>query len=112
MKTLYVLGGIVLFALVTAVLYIWGLRKSVNQQQDMERRLRNKCAGIVVKQLKKSGVLTEQQIAALLSGVRSGEFWSRQKAVVGKPQEFVRELLPFMVDQRLIEQTDAGYRLK
>ena len=40
--------GILLFALATAVLYVWGLRKSMTQEEDLERVLLNKCAGTVV----------------------------------------------------------------
>lgn len=39
--------GILLFALATAVLYVWGLRKSMTQEADLERILLNKCAGTV-----------------------------------------------------------------
>ena len=36
--------GIVLFALVTAVLYVWGLKKSMTQQEDLDRALLRKSA--------------------------------------------------------------------
>lgn len=47
--------GILLFALATAVLYVWGLKKSMTQEADLERILLNKCAGTVVKYLRKHG---------------------------------------------------------
>lgn len=105
-------GGILLFALATAVLYVWGLRKSAMQGQDLKKRLQNKCAGMIVKELKKRGTLTEQQVTALVSGVKKGEFWSKQRAVVTQPESFAADLLAMMQDQRMIEQTEAGYRLK
>ena len=43
--------GILLFAVATAVLYVWGLKKSMTQEADLERILLNKCAGTVVKYL-------------------------------------------------------------
>ena len=46
--------GILAFALVTAVLYTWGLHKSMTQQEDLERILLSKSARKVVTYLKKA----------------------------------------------------------
>lgn len=112
MKILYIVGGVLLFALATAVLYTWGLRKSMMQQASTMHRLRTKCANIVVRQLKKQGTLTEKQIVELIKGVKAGEVWSKQKAVVSKPKEFAPQLIEWMIDQRWIVKTEKGYQLK
>ena len=39
MSTGQILLGIAAFAVVTAVLYVWGLRKSMTQSADLERVL-------------------------------------------------------------------------
>ena len=44
--------GILGFALVTAILYVWGLRRSMTQSADLERILLSKSAGKVVHYLK------------------------------------------------------------
>ena len=62
--------GILLFALATAVLYVWGLRKSMTQEADLERILLNKCAGTVVKYLRKHGSITQKELPALIQGVK------------------------------------------
>ena len=53
--------GILLFAVATAVLYVWGLKKSMTQEADLERILLNKCAGTVVKYLRKHGSITKRR---------------------------------------------------
>lgn len=77
--------GILLFALATAVLYVWGLRKSMTQEADLERILLNKCAGTVVKYLRKHGSITQKELPALIQGVKAGMFWSKNRIRVQDP---------------------------
>ena len=39
MSTGQIILGIALFAAATAILYVWGLKKSMSQQEDLERSL-------------------------------------------------------------------------
>ena len=48
MNTLETILGILAFAVVIAVLYVWGLKKSYTQSADLERILLSKSAGKVV----------------------------------------------------------------
>lgn len=77
--------GILLFALATAVLYVWGLKKSMTQEADLERILLNKCAGTVVKYLRKHGSITQKEMPPLIQGVRAGMFWSKNRIRVQDP---------------------------
>lgn len=105
--------GILLFALVTAILYIWGLRKSVTQGQDLTRTLLNRCGNKVVKYLKKNGTITEKEIARQIEGVKAGEFWSKNRIMVQDPKKFVNEVVSFLIRQQYIETAGKdGYRLK
>ena len=52
MSTGQMILGILGFALVTAILYVWGLRRSMTQSADLERILLSKSAGKVVHYLK------------------------------------------------------------
>ena len=45
--------GIALFAIAGAVLYVWGLKKSVNQREDLQRSLLSACGSRVVRRAKK-----------------------------------------------------------
>lgn len=105
--------GILLFALATAVLYVWGLRKSMTQEADLERILLNKCAGTVVKYLRKHGSITQKELPALIQGVKAGMFWSKNRIRVQDPAAFAPKLIRYMLEQQLLE--DAGglrYRLR
>ena len=105
--------GILLFALATAVLYVWGLRKSMTQEADLERILLNKCAGTVVKYLRKHGSITQKELPALIQGVKAGMLWSKNRIRVQDPAAFAPKLIRYMLEQQLLE--DAGglrYRLR
>lgn len=113
MNTWEIILGILVFAAVTAVLYVWGLRKSMTQSADLERILINKSAQRVMHHLKQHGEITLPQIVQLCSGVKAGQFWSRQKAAVQNPKAFAPKLVQYMVDQRLLEELPGRrFRLK
>ena len=113
MSTGQIILGIALFALATAILYVWGLRKSMTQAQDLERILLSKSAQRVVNYLKSHDTITQQEIARQVQGVKAGMFWSRNRVEVHAPDAFAGKLVRFMLEQQLLE--DAGglrYRRK
>ena len=104
MNTLETILGILAFAVVMAVLYVWGLKKSYTQSADLERILLSKSAGKVVNYLKKNEEITLSQMAQL---------WSRQKAAVQNPKAFAPKLAQYMVEQLLLEKvSNSSYRLR
>ena len=112
MNPLEIVLGILVFAAVTALLYVWGLKKAASSREDMTKMLQNKCAGIILRQMRKQGELTEAQIAKLITGVKAGAAWSRQKAMVGNAEKFTKTLVTFLLEQRFIEPSPNGYRLR
>lgn len=113
MSTAHIIVGILLFALATVILYIWGLRKSMSQDADLRRILTGKCANHIVKYLKKYDTITDKEIIQEISGIRAGQFWSKKKVIVQEPKKFAKQLTAFMVSQQLIESAGKGcYRLK
>ena len=113
MKTLETILGILAFAVVIAVLYVWGLKKSYTQSADLERMLLRKCAGKVVNYLKKNEEITLSQMAQLCTGVKAGQFWSRQRAMVQNSKTFAPKLAQYMVEQLLLKKVSNGrYRLR
>ena len=74
--------GIFLFAAATAVLYVWGLKKSVGQQEDMTRSLLHACGSRVVKYLKKHDTISRAEIAKVIEGVTIHPVWSRKRLTV------------------------------
>lgn len=113
MNTLETILGILAFAVVIAVLYVWGLKKSYTQSADLERILLSKSAGKVVNYLKKNEEITLSQMAQLCTGVKAGQFWSRQRAMVQNPKTFASKLAQYMVEQLLLKKVSNGrYRLR
>lgn len=113
MSTGQIILGVALFAVVTAVLYAWGLRKSMTQQADLERILLSKSAGKVVHYLKSHDEISLSQIAGLCGSVKAGQFWSRRRAAVQDPRAFAPRLARYMVEQQLLEELPGRrYRRK
>ena len=108
MSTPQIILGILAFALITAVLYVWGLHKSMTQQQDLERILLNKSAQKVISYLKKHESISLGEIARLCQGVKAGQFWSRQKAAVQNTKAFAPKLAQYMTEQLLIQKLPNG----
>lgn len=105
MSLIKIIVGILLFAAATSILYVWGLRKSMGQQADLAHLLQNKCAGRVVRYLRRHGVITLREMEPLVRGVRAGEFWSKQRVEVKHPASFAKELSAFLLSQQVIEST-------
>ena len=105
--------GLALFAVAGAVLYAWGLKKSLDQREDLERSLMSACGSRVVKHLKKHGTVTGNEVAELIGGITVGPFWSRHKVRVQDGKKMAGQVIAFLLDQQYIESAGGGsYRLK
>ena len=73
----------------------------------------SKSAGKVVNYLKKNEEITLSQMAQLCTGVKAGQFWSRQRAMVQNSKTFAPKLAQYMVEQLLLKKVSNGrYRLR
>ena len=108
-----VILGVLLFAVATAVLYAWGLGKSMDQKTDLARNLLSACGSKVVRYLKKNDTITVKEVARQIEDVSVGQFWSRNKLTVQDADKFSRQVVDFLLDQQYIESAGGGsYRLK
>jgi len=113
MTTGQIILGIAMFAVATAVLYVWGLAKSTGQQEDMARSLLHAGGSRVVKYLKKHETITAKQVADLIGGVTVRQFWSRKRLTVQDGKAFAPEVIRFLLDQQYIEAAGKDtYRLR
>lgn len=113
MTTGQVILGVLMFAAVTAVLYAWGLSKSLGQQEDLTRNLLSACGSRVVKYLKKHDTITTAEAAELIEGVTVGQFWSHKKLKVQDGKKVAGQVIDFLLGQQYIESASKGaYRLK
>lgn len=108
MSTPQIILGILAFALITAVLYTWGLHKSMTQREDLERILLNKSAQKVVHYLKSHQSISLEEMGRLCQDVKAGQFWSRQKAAVQNPRVFAPKLAQYMTEQLLVRELPDG----
>lgn len=108
-----VILGILLFALVTAVLYVWGLKKSISQKEDLDRALLQKSAEQVLHYLKEHDTIDRAEMARQVEGVRAGLFWSRSRVSVRDGRSFVPGLIVYMTERQMLEEVSHGrYRRK
>lgn len=107
--------GVLLFALVTAVLMVWGMRKAYFQKETLAKMLMSKAAAKVMGYLKDHAAVTEAEIRTLVTGISAGEAYSRSRAVVQDDPAFTARLIEVMMHDGLIEPTDdkrSAYRKK
>lgn len=108
-----ILVGILLFAVVSAILYAWGLGKSMDQESTLHRNLLHACGSKVVKQLKKQDTMTREEIARLIEGVTVGQVWSKNKMKVQDGKTVAPQVIDFLLDQQYIEEAGKDtYRRK
>ncbi len=104
--------GIVLFAMATAILYVWGLKKAYTQREDLQRHLLGKCARRVMRYLKTHENITKAEMARLIECQSVGVFWSKQRVRIENSTEFTVQLIAFLLDQQYIKISKQGYCLK
>ena len=106
---------VLLFALVTAVLYTWGLWRSVRQKQDLANMLSAKGISKIKKALKKNGPLTKKELEPFVKGLTARQAFSREQIGVTEPEKFLDSILPYMVRQKMIreetQENKAVYQL-
>ena len=105
--------GVGMFAAAAALLYLWGLKKSLNQQEDMSRALLHACGSKVVRYLKKHPTISRQEVARVIEGTTVHPLWSRNRMTVKKGKDFAPQVITFLLDQQYIQADgDKGFRLK
>ena len=113
MTTGQIILGIALFAVAGAIVYAWGLKKTIDQQEDLERSLMSACGSRVMKYLKQHHTVSKAEVARLIEGMTVGPFWSRRKVKVQDGKLVAGQVIDFLLDQQYIEKAGGGnYRRK
>lgn len=95
---------VLLFALATALIYAWGLRRSRNEARDLNSMLTAKGVSLIRKTLKKRGPMTRKELEAVVTGLTAHQPFSRNRVGVTDPKKFLDSLLPYLLKQKLIEE--------
>lgn len=99
MSTLELIFWVLAFAVVTMIIYGWGLVKSSRQQDDLLAMLYRKGETTIRKTLKKNGPMTRAQLEGKLSGIRASLFYTKNRAVVRDAHTFAGQLLESMTQK-------------
>lgn len=103
--------GILLFALATALLVVWGMRKSYFQNETLMNMLLSKSSQRVMQYLKTHDTITEPQMRKLVEGIHASEFYSRTRATVQADKAFTTRLIDAMLHDGLIEPAQKGRQI-
>ena len=76
---------VLLFALVTIIVYAWGLWRSVRQNQDLSNMLAAKGVSKVKKALRKNKALTLKELEPFVKDLTAKQPFSRQQISVTDP---------------------------
>ncbi len=113
MSTEKIIIYVLLFALATIIVYIWGLKKSLSKGSDLERMMLSSCGGKVVKFIKKHGSVSKAQIAEIISGIKVGPAWSKNKLTVTDGEAAADAVIEFLISQQyIIKKSDDCYILR
>ena len=106
---------VLLFALATAIIYAWGLWRTMKQQQDLSNILSAKGVAIIKKTLRKNVPMNRNTLQSMVNELTVNLPFSREQIAVTDPKQFLDSVLPYMVKQRIItEEKENGrtvYRL-
>ena len=93
----------VVFAVLAAMLFIWGLKKEEDPNMAVERRLLNAAGSKVEKYLRKNETISFGEIETMVKGIHVKRPWSRQVLQVQNTRIFTKSLVKFLLEQQIIE---------
>ena len=99
---------VLLFALATAIIYAWGLWRSMRQRQDLSNLLSAKGVTKIKNALRKNGSMTRRDLDPVVKDLTAKQPFSREKITVTDPKKFLDSILPYMIKQRIITQETRG----
>ena len=103
--------GVFLFAVVTAVLMVWGMRKSYFQRETLTKMLLSKSSERVMRHLKTHDTISEPEMRKLVAGVQATEFHSRSRTTAQADKAFTTQLIDAMLHDGLIEPVVKGRQI-
>lgn len=103
---------ILLFAIATIIIYIWGLLKEQRKSNDLFDILYRKGEKAVINAFKVKGCLSKKDIENELLNLKSSLFYTKDKLVITDPSHFAKILIGKMLNDGIILKTSNGYSLK
>ena len=110
MKPSTVIIGIILFAIVTMIIYGWGIVKQKNQTKDLMNLLFSKGQDKIKKYLKQNEYITISQVEHICDGLEAKQPFSQNRAVVKNKQDYAKKLIEYMLKTNQIEKEGSRYK--
>ena len=107
-----IIAGIILFAIATAILYVIGMKKKMNEDKRLFEMLLNNGTYRVVKYLKTHGSITLKGIGYVIKDISAKEFGSSKKAVIKDGRAFQDSLLDYMLKEGYIVAAPGNAKKK
>ena len=111
MKISTVIIGIALFAIVTMILYGWGIVKQKNQTSDLMNLLFSKGQDKIKKYLKQHEYVTISQVEQICEGLEAKQPLSRNKAVVKDKRDYAKKIVEYMLKKNKNEHEGSRYKM-
>lgn len=102
MNLLHYLPYLLAFMVITAVVYAWGLYRAQTAARDDAALLKAKGVTRVRRAVKKQGSCTRDQLRKAVTDLSAGRPFSRRRIAVTDPDSFLKDVLAYMVDQRIL----------
>ena len=108
-QILHYIPYVLLFAAATALIYGWGLWRSMRQNQDLSNLLSSKGVAKIRRTLRKNGPLSRSELEPVVKDLTAKLPFGREQIAVTDPKAFLDSLLPYMLKQKLIaEERENG----
>ena len=104
--------GVILFAIATAILYVIGMKKKMNEDKRLFEMLLNNGAYRVVKYLKTHDNITSNGIGYVIKDISAKEFGSSKKAIIKDGRAFQDTLLDYMLKEGYIVSASGNENKK
>lgn len=109
MSTGEIIIGILLFALATIIIGIWGIKKENRQKSDLMSMLFSKGVSKVNKYLKKNESITLAQVEELCKDIKAKIPFSKTVAIVKDKRDFAKKLMEYMEKTDQVKLVDKKY---
>ncbi|HIX68134.1 MAG TPA: hypothetical protein H9735_08485 [Candidatus Anaerostipes excrementavium] len=101
---LHYIPFVLLFAAATALIYGWGLWRTMRQNQDLSNMLSSKGIAKVRKTLRKNGPMSRRELEPVVKDLTAKQPFQSKRLAVTNSREFLNSILPYMLKQKMITE--------
>ena len=103
---------ILLVAIATVIIYIWGIKQEQSREKELLDKLYKKSEKLVIRSFKQNKTLSRKDIENELANVKSSLFYSKHKLVIKNPSHLAKIIIGNLLNSGTIIKTTNGYTLK